>query len=43
VNQRNGCRDCDWQTRVGTVELRIPKLREGSYSPAFLGKRPVSP
>ena len=30
VNQRNGYRERDWQTRVGTVELRIPKLRKGS-------------
>ena len=36
VNQRNGYRERDWQTRVGTVELRIPKLRKGSYFPAFL-------
>jgi putative transposase len=36
VNQRNGFRDRDWQTRVGTVELRIPKLRRGSYFPAFV-------
>src|SRR3954470_6335241 len=36
VNQRNGYRERDWQTRVGTVELRIPKLRRGSYFPAFL-------
>jgi putative transposase len=37
--QRNGHRDRDWQTRVGTVELRIPKLRKGSYFPAFLEPR----
>jgi putative transposase len=39
VNQRNGYRERDWQTRVGTVELRIPKLRKGSYFPAFLEPR----
>jgi transposase-like protein len=37
--QRNGYRDRDWQTRAGTVELRIPKLRKGSYFPFFLEPR----
>jgi transposase-like protein len=39
LNQRNGYRDRVWETRAGTVELKIPKLRKGSYFPGFLEPR----
>jgi len=39
VNSRNGYRQPGWDTRAGTVELAIPKLREGSYFPAWLLER----
>jgi putative transposase len=39
VNSRNGYRSREWDTRAGTIELAIPKLREGSYFPAFLEHR----
>jgi len=39
INQRNGYRDRVWETRAGTVELKIPKLRKGSYFPGFLEPR----
>jgi transposase-like protein len=38
-NWRNGYRDRDWHTRSGTIPLRIPKLRRGSYFPGFLEPR----
>jgi putative transposase len=36
---RNGYRPREWDTRVGTIELAIPKLRTGSYLPSFLNAR----
>ncbi len=36
VNRRNGYRERDWDTRVGSIELAVPKLREGSYFPGWL-------
>ena len=39
VNSRNGYRARDWDTRAGTIELAIPKLRTGSYFPSFLEHR----
>ncbi len=37
--QRNGYRDRDWDTRVGSIALAIPKLREGKYFPSFIEPR----
>ena len=42
INHRNGYRQRAWQTRVGTVDLEIPKLRKGSYFPGFLEPRRAS-
>jgi transposase-like protein len=42
LNYRNGYRDRTLDTRLGSLQLRIPKLRQGSYFPAFLEPRKVS-
>jgi transposase-like protein len=42
INQRNGYRERMWETRAGAVPLEIPKLRKGSYFPAFLEPRRAS-
>jgi putative transposase len=39
VNSRNGYRERSWETRSGTIDLRIPKTRKGSYFPGFLEPR----
>ena len=39
ITRRSGYRDRVWETRAGTVELKIPKLRKGSYFPGFLEPR----
>ena len=39
INHRNGYRDRAWQTRAGTVALKVPKLRKGAYFPEFLEPR----
>ena len=39
TNSRNGYRERLWQTRAGAVDLKIPKLRKGSYFPGFLEPR----
>ena len=37
--QRNGYRDREWDTRVGTIGLRVPRVRDGSYFPTLLEPR----
>src|SRR3954470_24511707 len=39
LNHRNGHRERAWDTRAGRIDLAIPKLRKGSYFPAFLEPR----
>ena len=39
LSQRNGYRERRWDTRVGTLDLAIPKLRTGTYYPTFLEPR----
>jgi putative transposase len=36
TNKRNGYRERTWDTRAGTIDLQIPKIREGSYFPSWL-------
>src|SRR5512144_3010901 len=42
VTDRNGYRERPLHTRLGTLELRIPKLRQGTYFPSFLEPRRLS-
>jgi transposase-like protein len=37
--QRNGYRERRWDTRVGTIDLRVPRVRDGSYFPSLLEPR----
>ena len=39
LTSRNGYRDREWDTRVGTLELQIPKLRQSTYFPSLLEPR----
>jgi transposase-like protein len=39
LGQRNGYRERQWDTRVGTIDLRVPRVRDGSYFPALLEPR----
>jgi len=39
MGQRNGYREREWDTRVGTIGLRVPRVREGGYLPSWLEPR----
>jgi putative transposase len=39
TGQRNGYRDRRWDTRVGTIDLQVPRVRDGSYFPSLLEPR----
>lgn len=39
TTHRNGFRDRRWDTRLGTLNLKVPKLREGGYVPSFIEHR----
>jgi len=39
TGQRNGYRERQWDTRVGTIELQVPRVRDGSYFPSLLEPR----
>ena len=39
TGRRNGYRDRQWDTRVGTVKLSVPRVRDGSYFPSLLESR----
>ena len=43
VDRRNGYRERPWDTRAGSIGLRIPKLRAGSYFPDWLLERVAKP
>jgi len=36
TGQRNGYRPRDWDTRVGSIELKVPRVRDGSFCPVML-------
>ncbi len=39
MGQRNGYRERQWDTRVGTIDLKVPRVRDGSYFPSLLEPR----